>query len=51
MKRLLKNVFAALRKSNDAKPAARAERPTPTPGLGVRSQVKAGSETVTLNFT
>jgi hypothetical protein len=50
MKRFLKNVFAILMKSNENKPAARPKGPHPTPGLGVRSQVKAGTETVSLNF-
>jgi hypothetical protein len=48
MKRFLKKVFAILRKTNDTKPAARPERPTAMPVLGVRSQVKAG---ISLNFT
>jgi hypothetical protein len=43
MKRFLKNVFAILKKPDEPKSVARAERPNPTPGLAVRSQVKAGS--------
>ena len=48
MKRFLNNVFAVLRKTNECKPATRPERPSPTPMLEVRSQVKAG---ISLNFT
>jgi hypothetical protein len=48
MKRFLNNVFAVLRKTNESKPATRPERPSPTPMLEVRSQVKAG---ISLNFT
>jgi hypothetical protein len=48
MKRFLKSVFAMLRKTNEAKPAGRPERPNPTPLLEVRSQVKAG---LTINMT
>jgi hypothetical protein len=43
MKRFLKNVFAVLKKSNESKPPARPNRPSSTPLLDVRSQVKAGS--------
>ena len=43
MKRFLKNVFAVLRKTNEPKSAEAAKRPSPTPLLEVRSQVKAGS--------
>ena len=42
MKRFLKSVFAALRKSDEAQSAARPVRPDRTPLLKVRSQVKAG---------
>jgi hypothetical protein len=42
MKVFLKNVFAILRKTNAAKSPGRPERPSATPALGVRSQVKAG---------
>jgi hypothetical protein len=48
MKRFLNNVFAVLRKTNETKPVTRPERPSPTPMLEVRSQVKAG---ISLNFT
>jgi len=48
MKRFLNNVFAVLRKTNESKPSTRPERPSPTPMLEVRSQVKAG---ISLNFT
>jgi hypothetical protein len=43
MKRFLKNVFAILRKTSEAKSAKAPQRPSPAPGLEVRSQVKAGS--------
>jgi len=43
MIRFLKSVFLILKKPDEAKSVARAERPNPTPGLAVRSQVKAGS--------
>jgi hypothetical protein len=43
MKRLLKSVFAALKKAEAARPAQRPQGPSPAPALGVRSQVKAGS--------
>jgi hypothetical protein len=42
MKAFLKNVFATLRKTNAAKSPRHPERPSATPALGVRSQVKAG---------
>jgi hypothetical protein len=42
MKRFLKNVCAILRKTRDSKQAVRPDRRAPTPGLEVRSQVKAG---------
>ena len=42
MKVFLQNVFATLRKTNAAKSPRRPERPSTTPALGVRSQVKAG---------
>ena len=42
MKRFLKNVFAVLGKTNEAKSAEAPKRPSPTPALEVRSQVKAG---------
>jgi hypothetical protein len=49
MKRFLKNVLAVLKKSNESKPAVRTERPGPTPLLEVRSQVKAGSWSISAN--
>jgi hypothetical protein len=49
MKRFLKNVFAILKKTNEPKIASAAGRPTATPVLGVRSQVKAGQ--FSLNFS
>ena len=42
MKQFLKNAFAILRKTKNDKPAGRSEPTVPPPGLGVRSQVKAG---------
>jgi hypothetical protein len=43
MKRFLKSVFAILNKTNETKSTAAPKRPSPTPLLEVRSQVKAGS--------
>jgi hypothetical protein len=43
MKRFLKSVFAILKKTNESKSAAAPKRPSPTPALEMRSQVKAGS--------
>jgi hypothetical protein len=43
MKKLLKSVFAILRKSDEARPPVRTERPERAPALEVRTQVKAGS--------
>jgi hypothetical protein len=42
MKRFLQSVFAILTKTNEPKSAAAPKRPSPTPSLEVRSQVKAG---------
>jgi hypothetical protein len=42
MKRFLKSVFAALRKTKETKSVEASKRPSPTPTLEVRSQVKAG---------
>jgi hypothetical protein len=49
MNRFLKNVLAILKKTNEPKSVGRAERPSPTPGLAVRSQVKAGSFNLAAN--
>jgi hypothetical protein len=46
MKRFLKSVFAILKKSNESKSATALKRPSPTPALEVRSQVKAGGSVV-----
>jgi hypothetical protein len=43
MKRILKNMFAIVRKTEQTGSAGRPERPNPTPLLEVRNQVKAGS--------
>jgi hypothetical protein len=43
MKRFLKSVFAILKKTNETKSVAAPKRPSATPLLEVRSQVKAGS--------
>jgi hypothetical protein len=43
MKRFLKNVFAILKKTNEPKSAKAPQRPSPAPGVEVRSQVKAGT--------
>jgi hypothetical protein len=52
MKRFLKSMFVILRKTNEAKSAKAPKRPTPTPALEVRSQVKAGrpTENLSINF-
>jgi hypothetical protein len=49
MKRFLKSVFAILKKTNEPKSAEAAKRSNPTPALGVRSQVKAGSWSIKTN--
>jgi hypothetical protein len=43
MNQFLKNLVAIVRKTIGSKPAAHPERSTPTPGLGVRTPVKAGA--------
>jgi hypothetical protein len=50
MKRFLKSVFAILKKTNESKSAAAPKRPSATPLLEVRSQVKAGIEVGSWNF-
>jgi hypothetical protein len=47
MKRFLKSMFAILKKTNEPKSAATPKRPSATPLLEVRSQVKAGSYDLT----
>jgi hypothetical protein len=46
MKRFLQSVFAILKKTNETKSAATPRRPNAAPLLEVRSQVKAGSWSV-----
>jgi hypothetical protein len=50
MKRFLQSVFAILRKTTESKSAAAPRRPSPTPSLEVRSQVKAGSGFIKIEF-
>jgi hypothetical protein len=49
MKRFLQSLFAILKKTNETKSAAAPKRPSATPLLEVRSQVKAGSWSIGAN--